>query len=132
KDDLHLDKLVRAAPKALEVEVIFIRPEGTPEGFARDSELWARAEAIPGVRVREDKDRVEARRFGATTSGQVLLYGVDGGLAFAGGITGARGHEGPNAGADRLLALLRGKGAPAQAPTFGCDLNDPQLPGAPL
>ena len=45
-----------------------------------------------------DDDGAEARRFGAETSGQTLLYDARGALAFSGGITGARGHAGDNAG----------------------------------
>ena len=58
-----------------------------------------------------DDDGAEARRFGAETSGQTLLYDEHGALLFSGGITGARGHAGDNAGRASLVALLnRGSG----------------------
>ncbi len=53
-----------------------------------------------------DDDGAEAKRFGAETSGQTLLYDERGTLAFSGGITGSRGHAGDNAGRASLLALI--------------------------
>ena len=52
--------------------------------------LWDQAEAIPGVRIWTDVGAVEARRFGAATSGLVLVYDASGRLVFQGGITPAR------------------------------------------
>jgi hypothetical protein len=64
--------------------------------------------------------------FGAATSGEALLYGPDGRLEFAGGITSSRGHEGDNPGADRIVSLVTtGSAELATAPVFGCPLNTP-------
>jgi hypothetical protein len=95
--------------------------------------LRAQAAALPGVRLTEDP--AEAARFVARTSGQVLVYDAHGQLAFQGGLTPSRGHEGANAGADALLRLTAapatGAGASAPAPppasprvsaVFGCTL----------
>ena len=76
-----------------------------------------------GVRVHLDAEGAERRRFGIHTSGQVLVYDAAGRLAFAGGVTAARGHEGPNPGQAALTALLR-DGSPASSnwAVFGCPL----------
>ena len=68
----------------------------------------------------------ESRRFGALTSGHVLLYGRDGRLLYNGGVTGGRGHEGANAGLSLAEKLLRSGGEPASQPIYGCALNDPR------
>jgi hypothetical protein len=64
-----------------------------------------------------------ARRFGASTSGQTLLYNMAGRLVFNGGITIARGHSGSNDGRDAVVALLSGL-VPMHTitPVFGCSL----------
>lgn len=104
--------------------VLFVRPDGVASGWEQ-SDTWQSASHIPGVVVRADEDEVEAHRFGATVSGYTLLYGVDGRLLYHGGITGARGHEGYNAGFSRVVSLIRDGHADAdRSPTFGCELDD--------
>ena len=85
--------------------------------------IWHSAAAIPNVTVVRDDDGLEARRFGAATSGQSLLYDVNGRLLFSGGITGSRGHSGDNAGRTAMLALLQ-HAPPGRdsAFVFGCSL----------
>jgi hypothetical protein len=59
------------------------------------------------------------------TSGAVVLYDAAGKLAFRGGITAARGHEGDSFGRQRIMALLNGAHADrADAPIFGCALEN--------
>jgi hypothetical protein len=54
-----------------------------------------------------------------------MLYGIDGRLLFAGGITSSRGHQGDNAGLDRVLSLVRGgKAERSESSVFGCGLFD--------
>ncbi len=83
------------------------------------------AAGIPGVEVRSDPGGVMARRFGAKTSGQVLLYAAGGSLVFDGGITVGRGHEGINpalqALSDRLAESVT---EPVSFPVFGCSLSE--------
>jgi hypothetical protein len=79
------------------------------------------------VSVRIDEAGREAARFGATTSGHVLLYDRGGRLRFSGGITASRGHVGDNAGRAALLGLLiHGETERERTPVFGC----PLFPGA--
>ena len=102
--------------------VLMVRPAGVSEDWEK-TDLWQSAARIPEVTVVRDDGGVEARRFGTRTSGQTLLYDTDGRLLFSGGITGARGHPGDNAGRATILALLDREG-PQQSgsPVFGCPL----------
>ncbi len=73
--------------------------------------------------VVRDDDGVEARSFGAATSGQTFLYDKRGALLFSGGITGARAHQGDNAGRQSVVALLNsGPRAHSATSVFGCPL----------
>lgn len=119
----ELAKLLPKLDGRARVRVLFAEPEGTAPGFSA-GELFERAKAIPGVQVLVDRDGVEAKRFGASASGQVLLYGPDGALLFRGGITAARGHEGDNPGSERIAALLDGLAPLPTAPVFGCELSE--------
>lgn len=88
--------------------------------------MWKISE-LPGAGLVWDDGGLEAKRFGATTSGTVLLYDSEGKLLFQGGVTGSRGHEGDNYGLDELRRALtarlpgedkeRIRGA---LPVFGC------------
>lgn len=77
---------------------------------------------IPSVTTDSDANGEVARRFGALTSGQAYLYAADGRLLFSGGLTGGRGHVGPNAGASAVAALLDSAvtAGVVSTPVFGC------------
>lgn len=120
-----LDSLAWTMARAggrLRAYALFAKPRGVAAEWAR-TDLWESAAAIPGVSALADEDGAEARLFGAGTSGQVLLYDAQGGLAYAGGITGGRGHVGDNAGRDAVASLVAGRLAPARAPVYGCSLR---------
>jgi hypothetical protein len=103
------------------VQVVFINPPGSLDWAQTD--LWGQAARVPGVTVVRDQDGVEARRFGAQTSGQTFLYAATGDLLFQGGITISRGHAGDNPGATMLADLLAHNiSAGTNTPTFGCPL----------
>jgi hypothetical protein len=109
----------KAAPKTY---VLFMKPSEFFEGWER-TDLWRTASALPNVTVVRDDDGREAARFGAATSGQTLLYDAGGELIFSGGITGARGHAGDNAGRAALIAILDQKDPSHRATSvFGCSL----------
>ncbi len=106
----ELDRVLASAPGGLD--------PGTPGAVVRED-----AAGHPGVRILRDEDGFEARRFGARTSGQTLLYSAGGRLVFSGGITPARGHAGDSAGRDALLAYaLRGEVTVRTSDVFGCAL----------
>jgi hypothetical protein len=103
------------------VSVLFVRPSGTSRDWD-ETDLRRSAEGIPGVTVLTDADGHEAALFGASTSGQVLLYDGRGWLQFSGGITDGRGHAGDNPGRAAVEHLLHGQAAPSTSPVFGCSL----------
>ncbi len=108
--------------------VVFVLPEGVDDAWAH-GESWDRAHEIPRTTVFVDRGGVEARRFGVAASGHTLLYDAAGALVFSGGVTGARGHEGDNAGRQGLLAALAasavgGDGEAARARVYGCALAE--------
>ena len=124
----ELDALMARCQGLLHADVLFLLPAGEPEGWAR-SDLWASTKAIPGVAVMGDEGGLEAKLFGAATSGQVLLYGREGNLLFEGGITPARGHSGDNAGKMAIVSLLTsGHASTKETAVFGCSLFEPFLP----
>jgi hypothetical protein len=102
--------------------VVFIKPGGVEHDWEM-TDLWETAARIPDVTVLRDDEGIEAKRFGAATSGQTFLYAPDGRLLFSGGTTGSRGHIGDNMGRATILALLN-REHPGQAatPVFGCPL----------
>jgi len=110
----------------VEAHVLFYQPDDFSNEWAQ-TDLWQSAAAIPGVTVKTDPGGLEARRFRAETSGQVLLYDGAGRLLFSGGITGSRGHSGDNAGRSAVVSLLTGGAADRdQTSVFGCSLFDRQ------
>jgi hypothetical protein len=105
--------------------VLFYKPP-TPGGAGGDWEqtsLQQSAAQIPGVTVLSDVDGVEARRFGAETSGHTFLFDSAGRLLFNGGITGSRGHSGDNAGESSIVSFVNDRSSKrAKTFVFGCSL----------
>ena len=127
----ELAQIVAHTRGRLAVEVLFVVPPGLDGQWAMAS-LWRQASAIPGVHLTLDSDGLEARHFGAATSGQALFYDTSGRLRFAGGITPGRGHEGDNAGEAAVEALASAthtntnkEALAASSPVFGCALASP-------
>jgi hypothetical protein len=105
--------------------VLFLKPDGFTEDWLQ-SDLWRTAASLPDTTVIRDDNGQEALRFGASTSGQTLLYDKSGHLLFAGGITGARAHRGDNEGRRAIVALLnQGSSASPKTNVFGCRLFAP-------
>ncbi len=118
----ELKEVIARAEERPRTYVVFIKPGIVPDDWEQ-SDLWRAAAQIPGVTVVRDDDGVEAQRFGAETSGQTFLYRADGHLLFTGGTTGARGHEGDNAGRATIISLLnRERTDPGRSFVFGCSL----------
>jgi hypothetical protein len=118
----ELNRLLARHRGQMAVQVMFIQPEAFTTNQVQ-SGLWRSAAAMPGVAVHTDLNGVQARLFGAETSGDVLLYDAQGRLLFRGGITGGRGHAGDNAGEDAIDALLAGQTTQTgQTPVYGCSL----------
>jgi hypothetical protein len=118
----ELDRLIARVGDRVAVHVMFEDARGGDD--AAEPALWTRAASIRGVRALRDVGGIEARRFEAWTSGQTVLYGADGRLRFAGGITGSRGHAGDNPGQEALVAAIFGEaGTMPNAPVYGCALR---------
>lgn len=101
----ELNRLMARSNGKVAAQVWFFKPGEFPKDWTQTS-LWASAAAIPGVVAHEDTDGEESRRFGAETSGYVLLYDTHGQLLFNGGITAGRSHAGDNAGENTVVSLL--------------------------
>jgi hypothetical protein len=109
----ELAAIVADAKPAPHVIVAFASSE--PAG-----DNWDRARGFERVL---DPGGAEAHRFGAETSGHVVVYDAAGSLRYSGGITGSRGHAGDNVGRRTVLATLAG-GATRDFThaVFGCAL----------
>ena len=114
--------LAQTGGAAIKPCIVFFKPRAAEKNWEQ-TDLWKSAAAIPGASVLSDLDGEEARRFHATTSGHALLYDAAGNLLFSGGITGARGHEGDNAGHSAIVTLLTtGSADFRKTPVFGCPI----------
>ena len=107
-----------------DVYVVFSVPSGSPEWLGTHWHVGLRG--VHSWRPAHTRQRRrEATRFGALTSGHVLLYGADAALLFSGGITASRGHVGENPGRSAIVTLLSGQRPErGRTPTFGCLLPD--------
>lgn len=120
----ELDRLVASCEGRLAARVVLFAPEEAPPGWER-SDLRAAAARIPGVALVDDLGGREATRFGAGTSGAVLVYSPAGRLRFNGGLTVSRGHSGDSDGRVAILRLVNDAGArEVETPAFGCGLSD--------
>lgn len=100
--------------------VYFVVPDAADRSWT-ESSLYTQAALLPGVAIESDTGAMKDRH-GVRTSGQILAYRADGSLAFQGGVTGSRGHEGDNSGRTRLVAALNNGGPTMVAPVYGCSL----------
>jgi len=131
---LHeLAAVVEAVGARVDIAIVFARPDGAPADWL-DTDRVELAQAMPGAAVLIDGG-AEMARFGAQTSGHVVMYDPSGRLVFAGGITGSRGHEGNNRGREQVIELAQ-RAAAAQAPVaaiahpvYGCGLGGVQEAG---
>jgi len=99
------------------------------QGFGKELEerIAEIARRVPEATIVSDVEGSVADTFGASTSGHVVVYDREGGLLFSGGITGARGHVGDNAGRrDVITALHDDRDDSHEHPIFGCGLDDPE------
>ncbi|MFK7819562.1 MAG: hypothetical protein AB8G99_12660 [Planctomycetaceae bacterium] len=117
----ELQRLAPQFPRGISVVVCAFCPGDEDDSWI-DSSLVDVLNRVPNSRVVVDRDGHLAEMLGAQTSGHVLFYGTDGALAFTGGITAGRGHEGRSAAAEDLLAGVRGRSGCESWPVYGCAL----------
>jgi hypothetical protein len=120
----ELAQVMERAHSRLQAWVLFAQPRDAPHPAA-----WIEAARLPDTQVGIDPTGAEAARFGALTSGYLVLYDSSGRLRFSGGITAARGHAGENMGRNELLAALDDTTPEAQRHSvFGCSLEGDATP----
>lgn len=125
----ELARIKEQAGEALSVQLVLVDLPELKVDWKR-SGVWPSIKAIKDAKLWFDSEGVEGRRFAAKASGYTLVYDAAGRLAFSGGITGARGHFGPNANSDTLAAVAVHPHVGAAAsqvpstPVFGCPLFD--------
>jgi hypothetical protein len=113
---------VNVPNNATELFVVATLPADASDEW-RDTATVRAAQQLPHAALFMDRRGVEAARFGAAVSGQLMLFDAAGRREFAGGVTPSRGHEGANPGADGLAALLRNETKEHyDYPAFGCRL----------
>ncbi|HET9988396.1 MAG TPA: hypothetical protein VFQ65_07745 [Kofleriaceae bacterium] len=104
--------------------VMFIHPRCPCTRASRSELAEISRTAPPTVRFVITSDAAEARRFGARTSGHVVVYDPTGELLFSGGITVSRGHVGANVGHQIVDTLVHGGTTRrTTTPVFGCALE---------
>lgn len=123
-----LRELERAYVHVLEdltTKIVFVGEASGSSATHREALRLANDARLAGaITVVEDPTGDAARRFGAKTSGEALLYDREGLLMFHGGLTRERGHEGPNRGVDAVVAsILDGAPGDRETPVFGCSLG---------
>ena len=118
----ELNEIMQRAPNARGY-VFFLRPAGFDRDWTR-TDSWNTARRIPRLTAIVDDQGIEAARFGAHTSGQVIVYDRAGKLVFSGGITPSRGHVGDSAGEQHVAALIAGKSTDfSGSHVYGCALE---------
>ena len=106
------------------VRIVLLSPKGIDEDW--QEHIAAIAQRIPEATLVTDVEGKAAEKFGASTSGHVVVYDHAGKLLFSGGITQGRGHVGDNRGRRDLISTLRGGEHVHEHPIFGCGLDDPE------
>jgi hypothetical protein len=128
----ELSRLMTRIRGRVRAHVVFVRPDGVADDWEK-TDLFDEAMTVPDTDVVVDPGGVEARRFGALTSGQTYLYAPSGELLFSGGITPSRGHYGDNAGSSRISAIVLSRDLRPSPSThvYGCDIEDPATANLP-
>jgi hypothetical protein len=118
----ELRQILKKITLQMNVMIVFVTGKN-PGNALKESTLWSEARLIPGAQIILDEGGVEAKRCGARTSGQVLLYDKQGKLVFSGGITSARGRLGDNPGKTNVISFMnQGYVKQSTSPVFGCVL----------
>jgi hypothetical protein len=111
-----------AAPSGRPSIVMFVHPE-CPCTRASLAELQEIANHVGDrASISISSDDLEAARFGAKTSGHVVVYDAFGIRRYSGGITGSRGHVGDNVGRRLVEQIIDGAPGDLTHAVFGCAL----------
>ena len=118
----------RSSQYFMQVVALNISRKKRPGAGKADSWIhtWHAASDLPGTAVISDLGGREVDLFRAAISGETVVYDAAGDLRFHGGITGARGHAGDNAGCSAVESYANTGAAPlAQTSVFGCPIFNP-------
>src|ERR1700680_1132231 len=106
----------RSSQYFMQVVALNISRKKRPGAGKADSwihtDLWHAASDLPGTVVISDLGGREADLFRAAISGETGVYDAAGDSRFHGGITGARGHAGDNAGCSAVESYANTGAAP--------------------
>ena len=116
----QLNSLCATAPES-QVTIVFYVPDGADASW-RSGKSIEIARSHPTASIVFDPGGETIPALGVTTSGHVVVYRPNGELAFSGGITVSRGHEGPNEGLLALQQAIEGMPGNATYPVYGCTL----------
>jgi hypothetical protein len=118
----ELERLLTERPGRAALNVLLFKPAQQPDNWTSSASSQALAQWA-NTRLWIDEEGSEAARFGALTSGQLLIYDAGGRLRFAGGVTPGRGQSGASVGSEAVAAVLEGACAEwMQSPVYGCSL----------
>ncbi len=124
----ELQSILDGTRGALSAWVVVLKPPGMPVEWTHSATVAA-ARDMQGVTVVEDLHGTEANRFGASTSGDTVLYDGQGKLQFHGGITAARGHVSVTTPAASVLLVSSTRAKPTVTPmrcmAVGCTIHIP-------
>jgi hypothetical protein len=125
----ELDESLTRIPADVAVDAVAVTT-GLSADEVESSRTVESLQRMPRVTLHLDASGREQRAFGAVVSGETFAFDREGRLAFHGGLTPARGHQGDSAGQKLLEELACGRRhAPCEAPVFGCRL--PSAEGTP-
>lgn len=123
----ELERAIAKAPSQPTIYALIFEPG--PDDPTHDDDAFARTNIarrlakLPAVIMIPDPGAQIAARFGALTSGHTLAYTPEGALAYSGGLTPTRAHEGPNTGTASLIEIFNARESLASdAPVYGCPL----------
>ena len=124
----HLIRIWKLQPDAELIAAVFVprKPEDNQKAWEDAESVRMLRAGLSQARLVYDVDGQEARRFGAYTSGTVLVYDQSGGEVFRGGITDRRGGERDNSSLRQLQVVLGqladSAGQKRPTPVFGCPI----------
>ena len=123
----ELQGIMKKVHEKVDAHVFFYHPDDAATDWSK-THLWDIASTIAATQVVQDIDGLETKKFGAFTSGQVLLYDESGDLRFAGGINPYRGHMGDSAGKTAIMNILEKEPESSvvqasQSLVFGCPIR---------
>ena len=119
----EFDRLRSKLTSAPTTHIVLYHPAGQDQEWTRGA-IRTESSRIDGLNLFYDEAGAFTTRFGVQTSGHILAYAPNGALAYSGGLTLSRGHEGLSAGSVELLDLLNGKSEIklTEYPVFGCSI----------